>query len=513
MFHIMISDITTVWSWLIKNIIFVNIILTIIIVFFQRKDPRTVWTWLMALYFIPVFGVIFYLLFSQDMRKSKMFRIKEVEDRLNYSARNQEEFIKRRNPELEGPLARDYADLVLYNLECSGAVLTMNNKVRIFTDGVEKFTDLKREMEKAKNYIHIQYYIIKNDELFDSMIPILIKKVKEGVRVRILYDGMGGRFMPEKKWEMLKDAGIKTAVFFPPVLGRLNLRVNYRNHRKIVVIDGKIGYVGGFNIGREYISKDKKFGYWRDTHLKIRGEAVIALQIRFALDWNYAAGENLFRDHSYFAGLNELDQAEEEQEKRIEQMEEDGDIVPATEMVGIQIVASGPDTATKQIRDNYLQLFHKAKDHIYIQTPYFVPDDAILSALQIAARSGVDVRLMIPCKPDHPFVYWATYSYVGDLLKAGAKCYTYENGFLHAKGVTVDGCTSCYGTANMDIRSFELNFEVNAVIYDGVTTERLEEIFLNDLALCREITEENYEQRGLWIRIKEQCSRLLSPLL
>ena len=324
--------------------------------------------------------------------------------------------------------------------------------------------------------------------------PILTDKVKEGVEVRILYDGMGGRFMPGRRWEELRRAGIRTAEFFPPFLGRLNLRVNYRNHRKIVVIDNEVGYVGGFNIGKEYIGKDRKFGYWRDTHLKIRGEAVISLGIRFALDWNYAAGENLFLHGRYF-----------ELPARKERAWDDP--------LGLQVIASGPDVETRQIRNNYLELFHKAKKHIYIQTPYFVPDDAILSALQIAARSGVDVRLMIPCMPDHPFVYWATYSYVGDLLRSGARCYKYEDGFLHAKAVMTDGRVSSVGTANMDIRSFELNFEVNAVIYDEETTEKLEQVFLYDLQSCHEITMEEYSQRSLWIRFKEQCCRLLSPLL
>ena len=182
-------------------------------------------------------------------------------------------------------------------------------------------------------------------------------------------------------------------------------------------------------------------------------------------------------------------------------------------LVAIQIVTSGPDTLDRQIRNNYLELFHKARKNIYIHTPYFVPDDAVLSALRIAARSGVDVRLMIPCKPDHPFVYWATYSYAGDLIEAGAKCYVYDNGFLHAKGVMVDGRVSSYGTANMDIRSFELNFEVNATIYDETITRQLEEEFRNDLYHCRQITKEVYNSRPFLIRLKEQGSRLLSPLL
>lgn len=215
--------------------------------------------------------------------------------------------------------------------------------------------------------------------------PILIEKVKEGVEVRILYDGMGGRFMPKRRWEEMRLAGIRVGTFFPPFLGWLNLRVNYRNHRKIVVIDGTTGFVGGFNIGREYISKDPQFGYWRDTHLKIKGEAAISLQIRFALDWNYATGENLFKDLSYFG-----DEAEAARKRLMG--EGNGHIWPKdqadAEQVYMQIITSGPDTREPHIRNNYLELFHKAKRHIYIQTPYFIPDDAILSALKIAASSG-----------------------------------------------------------------------------------------------------------------------------
>lgn len=475
------------------------------IVFFQRRDPKAVWTWLLALYFVPIFGFLLYLLLCQDYRKSKMFRVKEVEDRLQYSARFQEHVFKELQAWFENSRYGDYMGLIRYNLETSGSVLTTDNTVAIFTDGEKKFADLREELWKARQHIHIQYYIIKNDELFQSIIPILEKKAAQGVEVRILYDGMGGRFMPKRVWEELEKAGIKVGVFFPAFLGRLQLRLNYRNHRKIVVIDGKVGYVGGFNIGKEYISKDPKFGYWRDTHLKIRGGAVYGLQIRFALDWNYAVGENLFQDGKYFGA--------DERESAADQMLRYLSSENLRDKVGIQIIASGPDASSRQIRNNYLELFHQAKHHIYIQTPYFIPDDAVLSALTIAAMSGVDVRLMIPCKPDHPFVYWATYSYVRDLLQAGARCYTYEKGFLHAKGVMVDGIVSCYGTANMDIRSFELNFEVNATIYNEEITRELEQRFMGDLRDCREITSQVYDQRSLWIRIKEQCSRLLSPLL
>lgn len=505
------DSVLSVWRWLFDHLLYINLLFSIMIIFFQRRDPRSVWTWLMALNFIPIFGIVFYLLFGQNLKKSRMFRVKEISDRLNLPIKNQEEIILSDHmpEEMMDPMSRDFKSLILYNLETSGSVLTMDNRVKVFTDGQEKFEALRNEMRKARHFIHIQYYIIKNDELFDSIVPILLEKVKEGVEVRILCDGMGGRFMPQRRWDRLREAGIKVGVFFQPFLGWLNLRVNYRNHRKIVVIDGCTGFVGGFNVGREYISRDPRFGYWRDTHLQIVGEAAISLQIRFALDWNYATGENLFKDVRYFGDEPEyINSCLSERRSHI--WPDPGRV---NELVSLQIITSGPDTREPHIRNNYLELFHKAKHNIYIHTPYFIPDEAIFSALKIAALSGVDVRLMIPCKPDHPFVYWATCSYAGELLDYGARVFIYENGFLHSKGITIDKRVSCYGTANMDIRSFELNFEVNATIYDEAVTGELEAAFINDLPHCREITKEDYQDRNLLMRVREQCSRLLSPLL
>ncbi len=267
--------------------------------------------------------------------------------------------------------------------------------------------------------------------------------------------------------------------------------MNYRNHRKIVVIDGKIGYVGGFNIGKEYIGLEKRFGYWRDTHLRIVGSAVDSLEIRFALDWNYASKENLFLTDKY----------------------RNREPISSKQHCDVQIVSSGPDSRYCTIRDNYLRLIGKAEKSIYIQTPYFIPDEAILAALMIAIRSGIEVNVMIPCKPDHPFVYWATYSYIGDLVMEGAKCYTYSEGFLHTKGMIVDDKVLCYGTANMDIRSFALNFEVNAVIFHEGLARRMREIFEEDLKKSKQITKNVYMGRSLLIKFKEQVCRLLSPLL
>lgn len=487
-----LNTIVSVWTFGIQHLIVINVILSIIIVFFERRDPKNVWTWLLILYFIPFLGFLCYLIIGVDFHKSKMFKTKELEDKLSNVIHAQEMKIEQ-DEFVELPEGYEkYEGLIMYNLESEGSVYTDDNDVEIYVDGNDKFDALVSEIEKAKRYIHMQYYIIKPDEVFERIEKALVKKAKEGVEVRILYDSMGCRSMRRRDWKRLHMEGIKTAEFFPAKLKKLHLRINYRNHRKIVVIDGKVGFVGGFNVGREYIGKDPYFKRWRDTHLKIEGSAVSALNIRFILDWNYATKQNLF-EGNYL-------------EDTLEHPAYSG-------KTGIQIISDGPDEKILNVRNNYLWLMHNAKDHIYIQTPYFIPDDAILSALQMAAMSGVDVRIMIPCKPDHPFVYWASYSYMNDLLEAGVRFYTYQPGFLHVKGVMTDGKVCSFGTANMDIRSFQLNFEVNAIIYHEETAKKMEAHFMNDLEECVEITLYDYAKRSIIIRIKEQVSRLLSPIL
>lgn len=483
-------------GWLLDHLVIVNIFLSIVIIFFERRDPQTVWAWLLLLYFIPVVGIVFYFVFGQDFRKSRMFRMKEVEDAISSEIRHQEEdIVSNRFYKLKDGY-KDYEDIVLYNLETGSAVFSDDNQVEVFTDGRAKFEALAKELAKAEHFIHIQYYIIKPDEAFDMIKPVLIGKAKAGVEVRILFDSMGCRNMRRKHWKPLLDAGVQLAEFFPAKFKLFPLRINYRNHRKLVIIDGRVGFVGGFNIGREYLGMDSYFQYWRDTHLMINGSAVQALNVRFVLDWNFVTKQNLFQQ-DYF--LNQ------------EAVKPRDDF--AYHGVGMQVLSSGPDSPVPNIRNNYIRMIHKAKKNIYIQTPYFVPDEPVLSAIQIAAMSGVDVRIMIPCKPDHMFVYWATYSYINDLLEAGARCYTYEPGFLHAKGITIDGVISCFGTANMDIRSFKLNFEVNTIIYDQNVTRHLECAFEKDMEECTQITSLEYGQRSRMIRFKEQVSRLLSPLI
>ena len=268
------QEMQMVFEFIFGHLMIINLILAVIIVFFQRKDPKSVWAWLLILYFIPVAGFIFYLLIGTDMHKQKMFRTKEIEDKLSDAIRHQEMSIKNQELTVSYPEMRDYGDLVLYHLHVSNAILTNDNEVQFFVDGREKFQALVEDLKQAQSSIHIQYYIIKDDEVFRSILEVLRQKVQEGVEVRILFDGMGGRFVRGRLWKELRGMGMQVAEFFPAIFGQLQLRVNYRNHRKIVVIDGKTGYVGGFNIAREYIGLDKKFGYWRDTHMRIKGSAV-----------------------------------------------------------------------------------------------------------------------------------------------------------------------------------------------------------------------------------------------
>ncbi len=478
-----------VFSFVIDHLVFFNLLLAIIIIFFQRKEPKAAWAWLLILYAVPIVGIVFYFFLGSDLHKRKMFQTKAVFDQKQKQIQRQRRSIKNHELTITHPQVEGYEDLILYNLNCLGAMLEDDNRITTYTDGHSKFDALIEDIKQAEHYIHLQYYIIKKDVLFERIAKELIKKVEQGVEVRILYDAMGARSVHKKYWNSLRKSGIDVCEFFPAALRKLHVRVNYRNHRKIAIIDGKTAYVGGYNIGKEYIDLKKRFGHWRDTHLRIDGSAAKDLELRFLLDWNFSNEEEFEMKSEYFPKYK------------------------GSGTSSVQIISSGPDESTQNIRDNYLRLIEKAKENIYIQTPYFIPDECILNALMMAVKSGIGVHIMFPCMPDHMFVYWATYSYIGQLVMEGANCYTYDGGFLHAKGMIIDDRCYSYGTANMDIRSFQLNFEVNALVFDQKETRKMVKIFQDDLPHCTQITKKDYEKRGLVIRFKEQISRLLSPIL
>ena len=476
---------------LLAIILIVNMLLAIIVIFIERREPSTTWAWLLVLFFLPVAGFILYLFLGRNLRSKHLFQW-EDQKKIGIEPMLEKQLSELVNDDFlfRNKSTREHRDLIYMHLRMNDALLTEDNKISIFTDGKKKFEQLFKDIDQAKNHIHIQYYIIKDDNLGKSFIELLTKKAKEGVKVRVLYDELGSRTLNKKFFKKFKEVGGRVEVFFPSKLKFFNPRLNFRNHRKLVIIDGKIGYVGGFNVGDEYLGLDARFGYWRDTHLRIEGAAVHATQTRFILDWNQASKHHdIVYQPVYFPELH------------------------SNGSIGMQIVTSGPDSEWEQIKNGYIKLISSAKKSIHIQTPYFIPDASLFDALRIASLSGISVKLMIPNKPDHIFVYWATTFYAGELLKAGAQVYIYDNGFIHAKMIVVDEEVSSIGTANIDVRSFKLNFEVNAFIYNEEISKLLTDIFNKDLAVSRELTLAIYTKRSKKIKIKESLSRLLAPIL
>ncbi len=428
--------------------------------------------------------------FSQNIARQKIFKLFDNEEAvLIMPSENQKQAMEEGEFFFDNPTGKEWESLIKLNQAYASSYYSENNTIEIFSDGKKKIDSLFQDIEMAEDSIHIQYFIVKKDIVGDALMRKLIRKAQEGVEVRLLVDALGSWRINTELVEKLIKAGGKYAEFFPTKWKFFNSKINYRNHRKIAVIDNKLAYIGGFNIAREYIGKKRKFGYWRDTHLRITGDSVQDLNARFLIDWRCASNEDINVEEVFFN-------------------EEEG-----KGSVGIQILSSGPDDSKEEIKMSLLKMISSAKKNIYIQTPYFIPDEPILEGLKMAIQSGVDVRIMIPSIPDHMFVYWATYSYVGEIINIGGKVYIYDNGFLHAKTMTVDGEIATVGSTNFDRRSFKLNFEANALIYDELTTQKLEALYFEDIDKSHLLTQELYEERGTIIKIKEAISRILSDIL
>ncbi|GAK30491.1 cardiolipin synthase [Weissella oryzae SG25] len=469
----------------VELIVLLNIIAAVITVFREKRDISSIWAWLLVLIFFPVVGFMIYFILGRKLSNKHIFNLQAQEamgiDRI---AEHQAALLSANDGRSE---AEAFIRLFLKNDE---AIFTQANAVKIFDDGYEKFTALLFDIANAKHHINVEYFTIYDDEIGNQIINALTQSAARGVRVRVIYDMWGSHGRHKRLFKPLKDAGGQVEAFLMPWWQPFTFRINNRMHRKLVIIDGNIGYVGGFNIGDQYVGKFKKFGYWRDTHLRIAGDAVLAMQSRFFLDWNATTRKA------------KIDFADEYFPSPVVQGN-----------VAMQIVSSGPDSEVKQIYQGYLQLFARAKESITIQTPYFIPKQAMLELLQLAAMAGVKVRLMIPNRPDHVFVYRATQYFARELMLAGGEVYTYEGGFLHAKVVVVDGKFASVGTANMDIRSFDLNFEVNAFMYDQTIAQDLEAQFENDLKQAKRVTEATYAAQSHWLTFKQMFSRLLAPIL
>lgn len=452
------------------------------------NKPYRIWAWMMTILALPIIGGILYFIIGVNRRKRKLFNLKKIIDK-----EQTETFLKKYINDIdpnnlqEKSITTYYQKLINLLLAANKTPLTFNNKVSILQNGKETFDAIFSACENAKKTIYIEYYIFENGKLADRFLSIFLQKLKEGVSIYFIYDGLGSWSLDNDYINTLKEAGAKVFGFLPVRLAVL-AKTNYRNHRKILVIDGTIGFTGGINVDDKYIDGDPELGHWTDTHLRIEGMAVNFLKFLFFNDWYFVSNENLFT------------------EKALQ-------IIEPVGTTPVQIVASGPDSQHATILYEYLTIVEMAEKYLYIANPYLIPTESLLLALKASALSGVDVRIIIPETSDSVIVKWAVRSYFEPLLNCGVKIYLYQPGFLHSKIILSDDKICSIGTANLDIRSFEQNFEVNALIYDATITKKLKNQFNNFIEKSTKIDLENYKKRGRVQQIKENLARLVSPVI
>ncbi|KHF38826.1 cardiolipin synthase [Halalkalibacter okhensis] len=464
-----------------------SVVFIAVVIFFENRHPTKTLTWLLVLAAFPLVGFFFYLLFGQNHRKSRSFSIKALQDE---QAFEKIEGQRQLNEDQIQKMGGHQQLLFRLAHRLGKNPVSFSSETKVLTDGKETFTHILQALKLAEHHIHLEYYIVRNDGLGQEIKEILIEKAQAGVEVRFLYDAVGSWRLSKNYIRELKEGGVEIVAFSPVKLPFLNHKINYRNHRKIIVIDGIVGFVGGLNIGDEYLGKHSYFGKWRDTHLFVRGEAVRTLQLIFLQDWHYQTGETILNPTYLSPALTSV--------------KADG---------GVQMIASGPDQRWEVNKKLFFSMITSAKKSIWIASPYFIPDDDILSALKIAALSGIDVRLLVPSRPDKRIVFHASRSYFPELLEAGVKIYEYNRGFMHSKLIIVDHEMASIGTSNMDMRSFHLNFEVNAYLYQTKSVTTLVSDFVYDLEHCNQLSYKLFRNRSILYRIIESTSRLLSPLL
>ncbi|MDT6979344.1 cardiolipin synthase [Levilactobacillus zymae] len=480
-------------SAIIEAIIILNAVLAFLTVFREKRDIAATWAWMLVLVLVPIVGFIAYAFIGRKLPKGRMFRLQhQVAMQLDERLQQQRQKLGKQIMPADR-ISHSVINMVNMFMSTDQAFLARQNKVQVITDGHDLFRMMMEDIEQATSSVHIEFYTFYNDRIGNEILDLLVQKARAGVEVRVIYDPWGSMGTWKRFFKPLMDAGGHVEPFLGTRSAVIDFRLNFRDHRKIVTVDGRVGYVGGFNIGDQYLGRKEKFGYWRDTHLRIIGSGVFSLQARFMLDWNATDRDHPFDDQKinprYF---------------------------PLTTVKGetsLQIVSSGPDSDLQQIKMGYMRMIQTAEKSLWIQTPYLIPDDSVLDSLRIAAMAGIDVRIMIPDKPDHAFVYRATQYYARQLANDGVKIYYYHNGFIHAKTMVVDGKLASVGSANMDYRSFKLNFEINAFIYDEQIATQLENIFKIDMTHSELITPEKFDQQSWYLKFKQTASRLLSPIL
>ena len=474
-------------EWWLQLIIEADVIFMLIIFFSEKNTPAKILLWAMIMIFIPIVGFVAYLFIGQTFYAENKFKRKGLRDE------KIDDILSPYNGLVEEESDQDYKRISKAILNTSGMGFSNNNDVRLYTLGEDKFRDLYDDLRNAKRYIHLEYYIIRNDELGNELMDILTQKVKEGVEVKLLTDDVGIGKGPKKAIQAFKRAGGEFSAFNMVIWLAFSPKKNNRNHRKIGVIDGKVAYCGGFNIGDEYLGKGP-LGFWRDSAVRLSGDSVKAIQVRFQMDWEYATRRPLCppeRLQDYY-GNNGYD---------------------TTGDTRVLTVSGGPDVAIfNPVRMEYLELIRNAKKSVYLHSPYFIPDDSLQDALSVAAANGVDVKVIIPDKPDHPFVFWCNIYSAYAVMGNGVKVYMYNRGFVHSKTMVVDGEYCSVGSANFDDRSLVYNFETNAVILSKDIGKQMDEAFMEDLEYCTEYTKEDYENINGYQNLKVAFSRLFGGL-
>jgi cardiolipin synthase len=470
--------------WIFFALYVYAILNTIPVLLLENRNPIKSMSWVVTLIFFPIGGWILYLYFGKNYRREKLISKKSIKQlRLPVYQLNYNHIDKT----LLTPFNTGLIRLLYQN---SSATAFEHNQISIFNHGTESFEALFAAIEQAKHHIHVEFYIVEPDEMGNRLFALLQKKAREGVEVRFMFDDVGSWRLKKKHLQPLVDAGVQFHSFLPVRLPFLSQQVNYRNHRKIVIIDGVVGFTGGMNIADRYL-RGNRLGEWRDTLIRIDGLAVQGLQKVFLIDWSFmnripVTGEVYF---------------------------EQKNLPETASNTLVQIVTSGPDSDWESIMQGFLYAIASARQYVYIQTPYFLPTDAMLSVIKTTALSGVDVRLLMPAVNDSPMTHAASCSYMREIMDAGVKVYFYENSFIHSKNIMIDDEFTSIGSTNMDMRSFEQNFEVNAFIYCRETTEKMKSEFLELLKDTPKLTPEKWAKRPRKQRVKESFSRLFSPLL
>lgn len=482
------------WLLIWEVIYLIILILVCLRIIMDTRSTTKTLAYLLFAVFIPFAGIISYLFFGINYRKNKMYSKKLVQD--DALARKLKtkifKYSKQTFKENDAALVSN-KELAHMLVKSGNSPLTANNDVKLLVNGEKKFPEVLKVLKEAKDHIHIEYYIYEDDEIGRTISNMLIQKAKEGITVRFIYDDFGSSSIRKKIVPHLKNNGVEVFPFLKVYFIAFANRLNYRNHRKIIVVDGCTAFVGGINVSDKYINgKDDSKLFWRDTHLRIDGPGVHYLQYLFMCDWNFCAGAKLLPDEKFFPRTNHL-------------FTEENKIV--------QIAASGPDSENPTILFSILQAINLATEEILITSPYFIPGESLLDMLTIASLSGISVKLLVPGISDSLLVNFAARSYYKELLKAGVEVYLYKKGFVHAKTLVADRRIAMVGTANMDFRSFDLNFEVNAIVYDHEIASELSDVFYEDIKDAEKLDIEIWNSRPKLKQLFEKIARLVSPLL